>query len=105
MGADLDATARHFGDRIAFIHVRDVEGDKTDFTELFHDQGTTDQFALMRTYRSLGLDVPVRGDHVPEMEGDRLLDENCIPGYFTMGRLFANGYLKALLQGTEERRS
>ncbi len=105
MGADLDATARHFGDRIAFIHVRDVEGDKTDFTELFHDQGTTDQFALMRTYRSLGLDVPVRGDHVPEMEGDRILDENCIPGYFTMGRLFANGYLKALLQGTEERRS
>ena len=105
MGVDLDATARHFGDRIAFIHVRDVEGDKTDFTELFHDQGTTDQFALMRTYRSLGLDVPVRGDHVPEMEGDRLLDENCIPGYFTMGRLFANGYLKALLQGTEVRRS
>ncbi len=105
MGVDLDAAARHFGDRIAFIHVRDVEGDKTDFTELFHDQGTTDQFALMRTYRSLGLDVPVRGDHVPEMEGDRLLDANCIPGYFTMGRLFANGYLKALLQGTEERRS
>ena len=100
MGADLEATARHFGDRIAFIHVRDVEGDKTDFTELFHDQGTTDQFALMRTYRALGLDVPVRGDHVPEMEGDRRLDENCIPGYFTMGRLFANGYLKALLRGT-----
>ena len=101
MGADLEATARHFGDRIAFIHVRDVEGDKTDFTELFHDQGTTDQFALMRTYREIGLDVPVRGDHVPEMEGDRRLDENCIPGYFTMGRLFANGYLKALLKGTE----
>jgi len=101
MGADLDATARHFGKRIAFIHVRDVEGDKTDFTELFHDQGTTDQFALMRTYRAIGLDVPVRGDHVPEMEGDRRLDENCVPGYFTMGRLFANGYLKALLKGTE----
>lgn len=101
MGADLVDTARHFGNRIAFIHVRDVEGDKTDFTELFHDQGTTDQFALMRTYRELGLDVPVRGDHVPEMEGDRLLTTDCIPGYFTMGRLFANGYLKALLKGTE----
>ena len=101
MGADLIETARHFGNRIAFIHVRDVEGDKTDFTELFHDQGTTDQFALMRTYRELGLDVPVRGDHVPEMEGDRRLTEDCIPGYFTMGRLFANGYLKALMKGTE----
>ena len=102
MGADLIETARHFGKRIAFIHVRDVEGDKTDFTELFHDQGTTDQFALMRIYRELGLDVPVRGDHVPEMEGDRRLTAECVPGYFTMGRLFANGYLKALLKGTEK---
>ena len=101
MGADLIATAKHFGKRIAFIHIRDVEGDKTDFTELFHDQGDTDQFALMRTYREIGLDVPVRGDHVPEMEGDRKLVEDAIPGYFNMGRLFANGYLKALLKGTK----
>lgn len=96
----LCGVARHFGKRIAFIHIRDVEGDKTNFTELFHDQGDTDQFALMRTYRSLGLDVPIRGDHVPEMEGDRKLVEDAIPGYFNMGRLFANGYLKALLKGT-----
>ena len=102
MGADLIAAARHFGSRIAFIHIRDVEGDKTDFVELFHDQGTTDPFALMRTYRALGLDVPVRGDHVPEMAGDRRLDEGAIPGYGNMGRLFANGYLKALLKGTED---
>jgi len=96
----IDA-ARHFGKRIAFIHVRDVEGTKEDFTELFHDQGDTDQFALMRTYRELGLDVPVRGDHVPEMAYDRVLTPEGTPGYFTLGRLFANGYLKALLQGTE----
>ena len=100
MGVDLESAARHFGKRIAFIHVRDVEGDKTDFTELFHDQGTTDQFALMRTYRELGLDVPVRGDHVPEMAYDRVLTPEGTPGYFTLGRLFANGYLKALLQGS-----
>jgi mannonate dehydratase len=96
----LADAARHFGKRIAFIHVRDVEGDKTDFTELFHDQGDTDQFALMRTYRELGLDVPVRGDHVPEMAYDRVLTPEGTPGYFTLGRLFANGYLKALLKGT-----
>ena len=100
MGVDLNATARHFGKRIAFIHVRDVDGTKEDFTELFHDQGTTDQFALMRTYRELGLDVPLRGDHVPEMAYDRTLTPEGTPGYFTLGRLFANGYLKALLQGT-----
>ena len=94
----LCGVARHFGKRIAFIHVRDVEGDKTDFTELFHDQGDTDQFVLMRTYRSLGLDVPVRGDHVPEMAYDRALTPEGLPGYFTLGRLFANGYLKSLLK-------
>ena len=97
----LADAARHVGKSIAFIHVRDVEGDKTDFTELFHDQGDTDQFALMRTYRELGLDVPVRGDHVPEMAYDRVLTPEGTPGYFTLGRLFANGYLKALLKGTE----
>jgi len=97
----LEGVARHFGKRIAFIHVRDVEGTKEDFTELFHDQGDTDQFALMRTYRELGLDVPVRGDHVPEMAYDRMLTPEGTPGYFTLGRLFANGYLKALLQSTD----
>ncbi len=95
----LADAARHFGKRIAFIHIRDVEGDKTDFTELFHDQGDVDQFALMRTYREIGLDVPVRGDHVPEMAYDRILTPEGTPGYFTLGRLFANGYLKALLAG------
>ena len=102
MGADLETTALHFGTRIAFIHVRDVEGTKENFTELFHDQGDTDQFALMRTYRELGLDVPVRGDHVPEMAYDRELTPEGTHGYFTLGRLFANGYLKALLRGTEK---
>jgi mannonate dehydratase len=94
----LEDAARHFGKRIAFIHVRDVEGTKEDFTELFHDQGDTNQFALMRTYHKLGLDVPVRGDHVPEMAYDRVLTPDGTPGYFTLCRLFANGYLKALLK-------
>ena len=102
MGADLVKAARHFGKRIAFIHVRDVEGSVADFTELFHDQGDVDQFALMRVYRELGLDVPVRGDHVPEMAYDRVLTPEGTPGYFTLGRLFANGYLKALLKGTAD---
>ena len=101
MGADLEETARHFGRRIAFIHVRDVEGSKEDFTELFHDQGTTNQFALMRVYRELGLDVPLRGDHVPEMAFDRQLTPDGTPGYFTLGRLFANGFLKAVLKGCD----
>ena len=100
----LSDLARHFGKRIAFIHARDVEGTKEDFTELFHDQGDVDQLALMRVYRELGLDVPLRGDHVPEMAYDRELTPEGTPGYFTLGRLFANGYLKALIQSAAEAR-
>ena len=100
MGADLEAAARHFGDRIAYVHVRDVAGSRENFVELFHDEGTTDHFALFRVYREIGLDVPLRGDHVPEMAFDRVLAPGSVPGYGTLGRLFANGYLKALLAGT-----
>ena len=45
----------------------------------------------MRTYRELGLDVPVRGDHVPEMAYDRVLTPEGTPGYFTLG--VSNGSL------------
>ena len=96
MGVDLEAAARHFAQRIAFVHVRDVRGTAEEFTELFHDEGETDQLSLFRTYRNLGLDVPFRCDHVPAMDGEG--DEpGFVPGYGTLGRLFANGYLKALV--------
>ena len=100
MGADLDRTARHFGPRIAFVHVRDVCGTAEEFTELFHDEGETNQLALFRTYRELGLDVPFRCDHVPAMAGEG--DEpGFVPGYGTLGRLFADGYLKALAEAAQ----
>ena len=97
MGADLDATARHFGPRIAFVHVRDVRGTAAEFVELFHDEGETDQIALFKTYRELGLDVPFRCDHVPAMAGEGE-EPGFVPGYGTLGRLFANGYLKAVMR-------
>ncbi len=102
MGVDLDAAARHFGPRIAFVHVRDVRGTAEEFVELFHDEGETDQLALFRTYRKLGFEeVPCRCDHVPAMEGEG--DEpGFVPGYGTLGRLFANGYLKALLAAADK---
>ena len=102
MGADLSATARHFGDRIAFVHIRDVNGTAEDFVELFHDEGSVDQLALFHLYRELGLEVPFRCDHVPTMEGEGN-EPGFVPGYGTLGRLFANGYLKGLLQASAEK--
>jgi mannonate dehydratase len=90
----LPAAIRHFGkqNKIFFVHFRDVRGTPTKFVETFHDDGKTDMLACMRAYRDVGYDGVCRPDHVPTMEGDR----NDRPGYSSIGRLFAIGYLKGL---------
>ncbi|MFC6823711.1 mannonate dehydratase [Halopelagius fulvigenes] len=97
MGVDVPETVRHFGDRINFVHFRDVEGDARKFVETWHDDGPTDMRACIEAYRDIGFEGPVRPDHVPTMAGE----ENSNPGYMTLGRLYAIGYLKGLLEATE----
>ncbi|PSP95841.1 mannonate dehydratase [Halobacteriales archaeon QS_4_62_28] len=94
MGVDIPETIRHFGDRINFVHFRDVEGDADQFVETWHDDGPTDMHAAMAAYdEAVGDDVPMRPDHVPTMAGE----DNSNPGYHTKGRLFAVGYMRGLL--------
>ncbi|MFC6764149.1 mannonate dehydratase [Natrinema soli] len=99
MGADVPETVRRFGDRIHFVHFRDVEGTAEEFVETWHEEGQTDMLAAMDAYREVGFDGPIRPDHVPKMlgEGDR---EETQAGYTDMGRLFAVGYMKGLLEQT-----
>ena len=97
MGADIPETIRRFGDRINFVHFRDVEGTNGQFVETWHDEGPTDMRACVQAYRDIGFDGPVRPDHVPTMAGE----ENSNPGYMTLGRLYATGYLKGLLEAVE----
>jgi mannonate dehydratase len=93
MGADVPAAIEHFGDRINFVHFRDVEGDADRFVETWHDAGPTDMLAAVRAYEAHVDDgVPMRPDHVPTMAGE----DNSNPGYHTMGRLFAIGYMRGL---------
>jgi len=93
MGADIPEAIRRFGDRIHFVHFRDVEGDADRFVETWHDDGPTDMLAAMRAYEdAVGEDVPMRPDHVPTMAGE----DNSNPGYHTKGRLFAIGYMRGL---------
>jgi len=96
MTDDLPAVIRHFGrqKRIFFVHIRDVRGTPDNFVETFHDEGKTDLLACLRAYKEVGYEGVFRPDHVPTMEGDR----NDQPGYSSIGRLFAIGYLKGLLQ-------
>ena len=94
MTDDLPAAIRHFGsqNKIFFVHFRDVRGTPEKFVETFHDDGKTDMLACMRAYRDVGYEGVCRPDHVPTMEGD----SNDRPGYSSIGRLFAIGYLKGL---------
>ena len=92
MTDDLPSVIRRFGDRIFFVHMRDVVGSAEKFEETFHDDGQTDMVACMRAYRDIGFDGLLRPDHVPTMAGD----DNTHAGYSAIGRLFAIGYLKGL---------
>ncbi|WP_090310127.1 mannonate dehydratase [Natronorubrum texcoconense] len=94
MGVDIPETIRHFGDRIQFVHFRDVDGDADGFVETWHDEGPTDMQVAIDAYREVGFDGPIRPDHVPTMAGE----DNSIPGYHITGKLFAVGYMKGLLE-------
>ncbi len=99
MNVDIPATIRHFGRDIQYVHFRDVEGSPSSFAETFHDNGPTDMAASMRAYREIGFTGPIRPDHVPQLVGE---DEG-EPGYTMLGRLFAFGYMRGLMQATEKR--
>ena len=94
MTDDLPSVFRNFGqqDKIFFVHFRDVEGTPEKFQETFHDNGKTDMAACMQAYRDINFEGVLRPDHVPTMEGD----DNDHPGYSSIGRLFAVGYIKGL---------
>jgi mannonate dehydratase len=97
MGADIPQVIREFGEDIHFVHFRDVEGCPESFVETWHDDGPTDMKAAIQAYREVGFEGPIRPDHVPRMldETDR---EEAMGGYTDMGRLFAIGYMRGLLE-------
>ena len=94
MGEDLYEVIPKLKDKIFFVHFRNAVGNKYKFRETFHDNGELDMPSLMKLYKSLGIDVPVRVDHVPLMAGEK----QSLAGYTALGRLFAIGYLKGILE-------
>ncbi|MEE2657714.1 MAG: mannonate dehydratase, partial [Candidatus Latescibacterota bacterium] len=92
MTNELPQVIRDFGDRIYFVHFRDVDGTPEKFVETFHDEGKTDMVACMEAYKDIGFDHVLRPDHVPTMEGD----DNNSPGYSSVGRLYAIGYIRGI---------
>lgn len=92
MGVNIPATIRRLGPQIAYVHCRDVRGTPEAFAETFHDNGPTDMAAAMQAYADVGFQGPLRPDHVPMFVG-----EEGEPGYTMLGRLFAYGYLRGLM--------
>ena len=86
----VKARVESFGLRLAaiegYVPMENLIFGRDDDTEL----------AAMRAYREVGFDGPIRPDHVPQFAG-----EEGEPGYTMQGRLFAYGYIRALLQATE----
>jgi mannonate dehydratase len=95
MTDDLPAAIRRFGaaGRIHFVHFRDVRGTPERFVETFVDEGPTDMAACIRAYVETGVEAPLRTDHSPALAGDSM----DVPGYPTLGRLHAIGYVQGLL--------
>jgi mannonate dehydratase len=99
MTDDLPAAIRRLGadGRIHFVHFRDVRGTPERFVETFVDDGPTDMAACIRAYRDAGVDAPLRTDHSPALTGDGW----SVPGYPTLARLHAVGYVQGLLAATD----
>ena len=97
MGENVEELIESWAKKIFFVHFRNTVGHPDHFRETFHDNGALDMAALLRAYKRCGVDVPIRVDHVPTLVGEN----TDVAGYAAMGRLFAIGYLKGLLEQSE----
>jgi mannonate dehydratase len=102
MGIDVTEEIKRFGkqNKMFFAHFRNLRGTAENFCEMFHDDGDTDMFAAMQAYYDAGFEGPMRPDHTPTLEGD----DNSRPGYTLLGRLYAVGYMKGLMEAIEKTR-
>ncbi len=97
MGEDLENVIQRFADKIMFVHFRNTVGNIDCYRETFHDNGAIDMAQVMKLYRNYGVNVPIRVDHVPTMVGEDMQNQ----GYDAIGRFFAIGYLKGILDATK----
>ena len=91
--------------KIHFVHFRNVQElsgqlPSTRFTETFHDEGDIDMYEAMKAYYDIGFRGALRADHVPTMAGEK----NTMPGYMTLGNLFAIGYIRGLAESVSKER-
>ncbi|MBE6645556.1 MAG: mannonate dehydratase [Ruminococcaceae bacterium] len=97
MGEKVFEVIKDFKDKIFMVHFRNTTGMPEHFRETYHDNGELDMARLMKLYVELGIDVPIRVDHVPTMPGE----VSTLPGYDALGRLYAMGYMRGLYEAVK----
>jgi len=99
LGIDLGDCVRRLAKqgRLFFVHLRDVRGTAECFEEVFHDEAAIALKETLCDCQGAGFDGPLRCDHVPTLAGEA----NDQPGYGTLGRLFAGGYIMGLMDALE----
>lgn len=93
LGVDVPGLVARFGDRIAFAHLRSIEGTPVDFVECFPDVGNLDMVALIRAFARHGVHAYARPDHSPLLATDHAAEE----GYGFQGHLFTLGYVRGIM--------
>lgn len=101
MGEDDMALIREWKNKIRFVHMRDNQPIPNGFMETFHDNGPTDLAERFELLDELDMDVLIRPDHAPTMFGEN----NDEPGYAALGRIFAIGYFKGILEMIEKNKT
>ena len=100
LGVDVPALFERFADRIPYVHVRNIEGEPTDFVETFPDQGRIDLPGLVAAFERRNYGGFVRPDHAPLLATD---GDDMPAGYGIQGHIFTIGYLRGLQQATRRR--
>ena len=102
MGEDITALSEKWlaEKRVAFLHLRDIEGDKYKFRETFHDNGSSNMAEMLRHYHQCGFEGPLRPDHAPAMYGETAnsFAGGLSVGYEITGKIFAIGHIKGVCQ-------